>query len=61
MPEMSGEEFLTRVQQVATELKVVVSSGYAASTLDFGQVQGFLPKPYSMDEACDAVRQALET
>lgn len=54
MPEMNGAEALTRLRQVAPEVKVLVTSGFTEEEVraQLGPgaiISGFLPKPFDLD------------
>jgi PAS domain S-box-containing protein len=64
MPVMGGAEALTRIQAIAPDVPVIISSGYDASTANSefeGQnVIGFIHKPTPVPEFLLAVRNALQ-
>ncbi len=65
MPEMDGEETLKALKKIDPDVKVLLTSGcnregHLQTMLDLG-IEGFIQKPYGMDDIADAVRQALTT
>lgn len=63
MPGMSGEETYQKLREIDPEVRVLLSSGYSRegkpqSLINQG-VQGFIQKPYVMQELAEAVRKAL--
>ena len=65
MPEMNGYELFSRVQRLAPDLPVVITSGYAEdqsirACLREG-ARGFLPKPFTLPVLAAAIRKALGT
>lgn len=63
MPELSGQETLVKLRQVAPHLKVVIASGYMPQfekdSLISG-ASGYLEKPFSLDRLLETVRGALD-
>jgi PAS domain S-box-containing protein len=64
MPGLSGSETYTRIRQVRDDLPVIISTGYSSrqaleSTLQQG-AQGFLPKPYRIEELSRIVARQLD-
>lgn len=63
MPEMSGEELVTRVRELRPELPVLFISGYDRATLARRRRattnEHFLQKPFDSEDLFAAVRQAL--
>jgi len=57
MPDLSGLEVLRRIRESGSQVPVILSSGYhdAALELEAGSYQGFLCKPYSLDELLEAL------
>jgi PAS domain S-box-containing protein len=64
MPTMSGKEVCERLKKVKPDLKVVVSTGYSdaslESTLQRKLVDGFLQKPYQMEELSKVLREVFD-
>ncbi|OIP65513.1 MAG: hypothetical protein CO150_08025 [Nitrospirae bacterium CG_4_9_14_3_um_filter_53_35] len=64
MPGMSGEETLLRLREINPHVRILLSSGYSregkAKTLIDEGIQGFIQKPFVMQELDDAVRKALD-
>ncbi|MBF0282285.1 MAG: PAS domain S-box protein [Zetaproteobacteria bacterium] len=64
MPVMSGSECFFKLVEMNPDVKVVISSGYSGDDIQ-AQVGhhpaliGLLPKPYSMNDLAQVVRQAL--
>jgi signal transduction histidine kinase/ActR/RegA family two-component response regulator len=65
MPEMSGEEMITRVRELRPDLPVLIISGYDRATLARrhrpAATEHFLQKPFDSDDLFAAVRKALST
>ncbi|MBL8955722.1 MAG: response regulator [Myxococcaceae bacterium] len=65
LPQMSGEELVTRLKSSRPELKVVMMSGYGAGALSppgVGEAgMPFLQKPFTPDVLLQKVRVALDT
>jgi PAS domain S-box-containing protein len=61
MPDLSGAEVLRRIRAQGSLVPVVFSSGYhdSAFELDPSSFQGFLVKPYRLQELLDALERAL--
>jgi len=64
MPGMSGEETFQRLREIDPHIRILLASGHsrdgkAKNLIDQG-VQGFIQKPFVMQELADAVRKALD-
>jgi len=61
MPDLSGIEVLRRMRRNGCRVPVILSSGYhdAALELEKGQFQGFLLKPYTLQELFEVLDRAL--
>jgi two-component system cell cycle sensor histidine kinase/response regulator CckA len=61
MPDLSGIDVLRRIRERGSRVPVVFSSGYhdAAVSLPPGSFQGFLVKPYRLQELFDVLTRAL--
>ncbi|MBS7538674.1 cell cycle histidine kinase CckA [Ancylobacter lacus] len=63
MPEMDGPSLLKALRTSYPDIKVIFMSGYAeeafARNLPEGAAFGFLPKPFSLKQLIEAVKQAL--
>ncbi len=63
MPRMDGVETLQRLQDIAPEGKVILSSGYSAQevpeSLNAEKLAGFLQKPYDDVDMVNTVRQVI--
>ncbi len=63
MPEMDGPSLLKALRTTYPDIKVIFMSGYAeeafARNLPEGAAFGFLPKPFSLKQLIEAVKQAL--
>ena len=63
MPRMDGWETLAALRQLEPELPVILTSGYDKAQVLSGsqpdRPQAFLEKPYSLQQLCDALGQAL--
>ena len=63
MPDMSGGEVYNRIKRIDSNVKVLLSSGYsidgqAAEILKRG-CEGFIQKPYSMEDFSKKIREVL--
>lgn len=62
MPGMDGRETLAALRAVRADLPVIVMSGYdeqeSSQRLQGGQVQGFLPKPFTFDSLHERLDRA---
>ena len=61
MPQMDGIELLKRVRETRPALKVIVMSGYTEDKFkgDMGPDVHFLPKPFSLKQLAEKVKEAL--
>jgi two-component system cell cycle sensor histidine kinase/response regulator CckA len=63
MPEMDGPTLLRELRQRYPKLKVIFVSGYAEDAfqknLPEGEAFNFLPKPFSLKQLVEAVKQAM--
>jgi DNA-binding NtrC family response regulator len=63
LPKMSGNDLLSKIQQINPDVKVIITSGCspAGCTSDSGRTSAnvFLPKPYAVDDILTTVRDAL--
>ncbi|MBI4468698.1 MAG: GAF domain-containing protein [Acidobacteria bacterium] len=64
MPELGGEATFKRLKEINPSVKVLLSSGYSAtsqvqSMLQSG-VKGFVPKPYQVRDLAEAIRRTLD-
>jgi PAS domain S-box-containing protein len=64
MPKMSGKETFAKLKEVKPDLKVVVSTGYSDASLEpdalRNLVDGFLQKPYQMEELSKVLRELFD-
>ena len=63
-PNMSGAEVYRLLKQIRDDIRIIICSGYSADTQTqelLENTQGFIQKPYRVDELLTKVRQALET
>ncbi len=64
MPRMGGKETLRKIKELSPQVKILICSGYSDGTLqdeDFkNAIDGFLQKPYSVDEMAQKVREVLD-
>ncbi len=64
MPKGSGEEVLEALQEMNAQVYIIVSSGYADNIIPRDilrqMVDGFLPKPYRVEDLSVKVRQILD-
>ncbi len=58
MPHLSGTEVLSRIRNLDSRAKVVMSSGYAS--METGGASAFLAKPYRSDTLTRIVREVLD-
>ncbi len=65
LPEMRGTTVIERLRRIRTDVKVVVSSGYAADgdvhALESSGAAGFLRTPFTTEELSRVVAAALQT
>ncbi|MCF3642417.1 response regulator [Rhizobium sp. TRM95111] len=65
MPEMDGPTLLTELRKTYPDLKFIFVSGYAedafARNLPADAKFGFLPKPFSLKQLAEAVKEMLDT
>jgi two-component system cell cycle sensor histidine kinase/response regulator CckA len=64
MPRMGGRAAFDRIKELHPSLKVLVCSGYSTAIFDDGKfsqlVDGFLQKPYEIDEIARKIRNILD-
>jgi len=64
MPEMDGHATLRRLKRIDPKVRVLVSSGYGDGALGVeafdGQIEGFLQKPYQVEDIANLVREILD-
>jgi PAS domain S-box-containing protein len=64
MPRMGGRVTFDRIKELHPELKVLVCSGYSTAIFDDGKfaqlVDGFLQKPYEIEEIARKIRNILD-
>ena len=64
MPEMKGDQVFERLQQINPEVRVVLLTAYdrdiAKKMFERG-LQGYLQKPFCLDELARTVRTAIES
>jgi DNA-binding NarL/FixJ family response regulator len=65
MPNMGGGETYNRLKEINPEIKVLLSSGYsirgqATEILDRG-CNGFIQKPFNMEQLSQKIREVLDT
>lgn len=64
MPAMSGKEVFSKIKEIQPDICVVVSTGYSNTSLFASPVRdavdGFLQKPYQLEELSKAMREAIE-
>jgi PAS domain S-box-containing protein len=65
MPRMGGQATFDYIKQKYPSLKVLVCSGYSAIMLDDGkftqQIDGFIQKPYELDDLAHKVRSIIDS
>ena len=64
MPTMSGKEAFERLKKIRPDVRVVVSTGYSNESLDptplKNRVDGFLQKPYQLEELSRVLREVFD-
>jgi CheY-like chemotaxis protein len=64
MPNMDGAELARRLTALDPQVKVVLSSGYAAHEQRYaiheGTISGWIQKPYSLEQLVALIRQLLD-
>ncbi len=64
MPRMSGREFLQAIREIASDVKIIVSTGYECDvekeSLDSLGVDAYMPKPYRPSELVRKIRNVLD-
>ena len=64
MPEMDGPTLLKELRKTNPDMKVIFISGYAEDAfkknLDDNEKFSFLPKPFSLKQLAEAVKDAME-
>ncbi len=63
MPEMGGRETFYRIKEIDPDVRVIVSTGYSNTSIEGTPLQhaieGFLQKPYQMEELSKTLRDVL--
>ena len=63
MPEIGGRKVFEKIKSLKINSRVIISSGYNDDILgkDFAQqVDGFLQKPYKIEELARKIREVLD-
>ena len=60
MPGLSGREVLARIHGLDSEVKVVISTGYAEYRAETLGAKALLKKPYRLIQALETIRQVLD-
>jgi PAS domain S-box-containing protein len=64
MPTMSGKETFLKLKEIRPDMRVVVSTGYSNESLEptemSKQVDGFLQKPYQLEELSKVLREVFD-
>ena len=64
MPEMGGRETYYRLKELDPDLHVIVSTGYSNTSIDGtplrDAIDGFLQKPYQLEELSKTMREVLD-
>lgn len=63
MPKMNGIETIKAIHQLDGNIRVLLSSGYADQARiirKYPKIDGFLPKPYHIDEVAKIVKKSLK-
>jgi PAS domain S-box-containing protein len=63
MPEMGGKETFYRIKNIDPEVRVIISTGYSNTVIDGtpfkDAIDGFLQKPYQLEELSKTMREVL--
>jgi signal transduction histidine kinase len=62
MPRMNGHEAAREIRQIRDDVPILLSSGYSAQTAmsdDAERLDGFIPKPYELEELRAKLREVL--
>jgi DNA-binding response OmpR family regulator len=65
MPGMTTDDIVQKVRAIDVHVAILLTSGYTSGDtvkrmLEEGTVQGFLPKPYELQELLSTINQLLE-
>jgi CheY-like chemotaxis protein len=64
MPHLSGKEVFDQLRQINPDVKIIVSTGYAKEELLQPlldrRANGFLSKPYKIQELAEGVKSVIE-
>jgi len=64
MPRIGGKETLAKIRDLDPNLRVIISTGYSTTSLETSplseSIDGFLQKPYQIEELSKAVREVLD-
>jgi PAS domain S-box-containing protein len=64
MPLMGGKETLQRLREIDPDARVLISTGYSDQSVESANIRdavdGFLQKPYQLEELSKTVREVLE-
>ncbi len=64
MPEMGGKEVFQKIRRMKSRVKVIISSGYSDTILGEDtfakKVDGFLQKPYQIEDLSKKIREVLD-
>ena len=64
MPQVNGKKVFQKIKSLKLKSKVIISSGYSDSILEGStfskEIDGFLQKPYRMEELAKKVREVLD-
>ena len=64
MPEMGGKETFYRLKEIDPDMHVIVSTGYSNTSIDGtplrDAIEGFLQKPYQLEELSKIMREVLD-
>ncbi|MCX7984989.1 MAG: PAS domain S-box protein [Bacteroidetes bacterium] len=65
MPKMSGQTTFARIKRLCPQQKVIIATGYSNKVIDTTplkeKVQGFLQKPFRLEELAKTLRSVLES
>ena len=64
MPTMSGKDTFFKLKEIKSDLRVVISTGYSNASLEptplNDLVDGFLQKPYQLEELSKVLRDVFD-
>ncbi|MEX0602965.1 MAG: PAS domain S-box protein, partial [Bacteroidota bacterium] len=64
MPRMGGKETFFRIKELDPDIRVIISTGYSNTSIEssplVNSVDGFLQKPYQLEELSEMMREVFE-